>query len=188
MKLSKFFLWLFGWKIEGVIPEGEKKAVIIAAPHTSMWDFVFGRLPYFVLDVDVKYLIKSEMFVWPYGRLLRKLGGIPVDRKKSGNTVDQVARLFRESESLYVIITPEGTRALVKNWKRGFYYIAEKAGVPIALGFLDYKKKTGGIGKMLYPSGDFKKDLEIIEDFYKDKSAKHPEKFNLSPMYRNKEE
>lgn len=184
MSVPALILKLLGWKIEGIIPEGEKKAVIIAAPHTSMWDFIYGRLPYFVMHIKPKILIKKEMFFWPLGGLLKALGGIPINRQKSGNTVEEIARLFDKHDSLYVIITPEGTRSLVKQWKRGFYYIAEKAHVPIALGFLDYKKKTGGIGKIIQPTGNFEKDFKIIEKFYQDKTARHPEKFNLSPMYR----
>ena len=105
---------------------------------------------------------------------------MPVDRKASTNIVMQVGDMFRKTDYLYITITPEGTRSLSRNWKRGFYYIAENAKVPVGLGFLDYKNKIGGIGGILVPSGDYEADLKIIEAFYVDKQARFPEKFSLS--------
>ncbi len=182
MKLiASFILRLIGWKVTGAVPEHIKKCVIIAAPHTSNWDFVIARIVYWRLGVPVKFLIKREAFDHPLGGLVKTLGGIPVDRKKSSNLVEQVADLFNHYEVLNVIITPEGTRRLVTEWKRGFYYIALKANVPIIIGFIDYKRKVGGFGPVLYPSGNFDTDFSIIQEFYRDKTARHPEKFNLSP-------
>ncbi len=179
-------LWLMGWKIHGGIPEGEQKAVIVAAPHTSNWDFFIGRFAYFVMGVNVKFLIKKEVFKGIFGKILRSWGGIPIDRSKSQNMVEQVAALFEQEGSLYIVITPEGTRSLVDKWKKGFYYIALKAGVPIALAYMDYAKKEGGIGPTIHPGDDFEKDFKMIENFYKDKTPKYPEKFNLSPVNRKK--
>lgn len=179
--LAKFILWLMGWKIVGSIPADIKKCVILAAPHTSNLDFYIGRLAYWGLGVPVKFLIKKEAFQNPLGGLLKKFGGISVDRAKSNNLVEEVAVLFNEYDVLNVIITPEGTRRLVTNWKRGFYYIAQRAHVPIIMGFIDYKSQRAGFGPVLYPSGDFDKDFALIQDFYKTKSARHPELFNLSP-------
>lgn len=172
---------MIGWRVIGSLPPEIKKCVIIAAPHTSNWDFVIGRLAYWELGVPVKFLIKKEAFEHPLGWLVKRMGGIPVDRKKSNNLVDQVAEIFEDYSVLNVVVTPEGTRKLVESWKKGFYYIAVKAGVPIALGFVDYKKKIGGFGPVIYPTGDYEKDMIAIEAFYRDKTAKHPEKFNLSP-------
>jgi 1-acyl-sn-glycerol-3-phosphate acyltransferase len=112
------------------------------------------------------------------------VGGIPVDRKASTNIVIQVGEMFKKTDSLYITITPEGTRSLNRNWKRGFYYIAEHAKVPVAFGFLDYAKKIGGIGGMIYPTGNYEDDLKKIEAFYSDKGAMYPENFNLSPVNR----
>lgn len=179
---ANLILKLAGWKIVGKIPQDVKKCVIIAAPHTSNWDFVIGRLAYWSLGVPVKFLIKKEAFNHPLGSLVKKMGGIPVDRKKSTNLVDQVAALFQEYEILNVIVTPEGTRKLVHNWKRGYYYIALKAEVPLVLGFADYNKKEAGFGPVFHPSGDYDKDIIEIEDFYKKLTAKYPEQFNLSPV------
>lgn len=179
-QLSKLILRLWGWKVV-VNSIGElKKCVVIVAPHTSNMDFVVGRLAYFTLGLKVKFLIKKESFFFPLGILIKKMGGIPVDRGKSSNLVEDVAKIFNESEDLFLTVTPEGTRKLVTRWKKGFYYIAYKANVPIALGILDYKHKVIGIGKMLYPTGNYEEDFKIIEAFYKGGHARHPEKFNLS--------
>ncbi|GAB4314032.1 MAG: lysophospholipid acyltransferase family protein [Bacteroidales bacterium] len=179
-RLSRWILGLFGWRITQGVPPEIKKCVIVVAPHTSNWDFVIGRLAFFALGLPVRFLIKKEIFVFPLGPLLKWLGGIPVDRRKSGGMVAQVARMFDRYEQLYIIITPEGTRSLNPNWKKGFYYIALKANVPLALGVLDYREKWGGIEKILYPSGDFEKDFKEVEEVYRGRGARHPEKFNLS--------
>ncbi len=178
--LSNIILKLWGWKIFGVIPPGIKKCVILAAPHTSNYDFFIARLAYFVIGVNVKFLIKKEVFKFPFGRIFKAWGGIPIDRSKRNNMIEYVSGLFSKYDSLYIVITPEGTRSLVRKWKKGFYYIAQNAKVPIALGYIDYGKKEGGLGPLIYPSGDFEKDFKTITDFYKTKTAKHPEKFNLS--------
>ena len=112
--------------------------------------------------------------------MLDRVGGIPVDRKKSGNTVDMVAGLFDNYDRIYIAVTPEGTRKLSKDWKKGFYFIAQKAEVPILLSFIDYKTKTVGMGKPFKVSGDVDKDMELIKEFYSDKTARFPENFSLS--------
>jgi 1-acyl-sn-glycerol-3-phosphate acyltransferase len=182
--ISRFILWFLGWKINGVVPPGVDKAIVIVAPHTSNWDFVMGRMAYFAMGIKVTFLIKKEVFFWPAGPIIRAMGGESVDRSKSNNMVDQIAQQFEQHKKKYIVITPEGTRSLVKNWKRGFYFIALKAQVPITLGFLDYRKKEGGIGPSFRPCGDYDKDLKMIEAFYANKTARHPERFNLSKMYQ----
>jgi 1-acyl-sn-glycerol-3-phosphate acyltransferase len=178
--LSKLGLWLLGWKIDGYIPEGLKKAVIVVVPHTSNWDFILGRMVMNVLRSKAKFLIKEESFFFPLGMILKGLGAIPVARGRSGNMINQVAGYFNEAESLFVIITPEGTRKPTKRWKKGFYYIAQRANVPLILGVMDYKNKKGGVGEVFYPTGDMDKDLDYIYAFYRTHgSAKHPEKFVL---------
>jgi len=185
-KFAKFILKLFGWKVVSVIPPDCKKFVTLMAPHTSNWDFPIGWFGYMSIGLDSKYLIKKEAFKFPLGKLVSAMGGMPVDRKASTNVVLQVGEMFKKVDSLVITIAPEGTRSLNRNWKRGFYYIALHAQVPIALGFLDHKTKTGGIGKMFTPTGDYDADLKEIEAFYYDKEARYPEKFNLSPQNRNK--
>jgi len=182
--LLKSFTWLvirlFGWKVTGEYPHDLKKCVVISAPHTSMWDFIFGWLGLRSLGVRSRFMIKKEIFFFPLGLIVRLMGAIPVDRGQRNNMVDFVADLFTKYDDLAFVITPEGTRKPNHRWKKGFYFIAMKAKVPIVLGYLDYAKKEGGIGIIIEPSGDFDKDFKIIEDFYRDKTAKHPEKFSLS--------
>jgi 1-acyl-sn-glycerol-3-phosphate acyltransferase len=182
--LASILLKIMGWRVTHPMPEGIDKAVIIMAPHTSNWDFVFGRLGFASQSIKVKIIIKKESFFFPLGILLRWLGAIPVDRGFSAGTIKNVTQIMGNADKFYLLITPEGTRKLVKNWKKGFYFIAQQAKVPIIMGFLNYKTKTGGLGPVLYPSGDYEADMKIIEDFYSDKQAMHPEKFNLSPQNR----
>jgi len=174
--MSDFLLNIMGWEITNEIPDNIKKAVIIVAPHTSLWDTAMGKLGFWHMEVDSKLLIKSEAFRWPYGGLLRKIGGMPVNRSKSTKLTETVAKMFDEHDSLFITMTPEGTRKLVKEWKRGFYYIALSAKVPIVLGVLDYKNKTGGMRKLFYPTGNFEKDIIEIKTFYKDIEGKNPER------------
>jgi 1-acyl-sn-glycerol-3-phosphate acyltransferase len=178
--LSHFILRLFGWRTSAVLPENIVKAVLIVAPHTSYWDFVIGRMTFWSSKIKIRVLIKKEVFVFPLGWFLRKLGGVPVARGQKNNLVEQAAGIFHKSRTMVLVITPEGTRRKVHHWKKGFYYIAMEAKVPIALGFIDYSTKTGGIGPLLYPSGNYEKDMEVILDFYRDKKGRYPEKFNLS--------
>lgn len=170
------FLWkLAGWKLQGVVPSDIKKAVIIAAPHTSNWDFYYGKLAFYLMKVPVKILIKKELFFWPMGALLRVLGGMPVDRKKGGNLVEALTTMFEEQDELILLFTPEGTRNQVKDWKKGFYNVAVKANVPILLGFMNYRDKIGGVGGVFYPTGNAKEDIAEIMRFYYDKPGKYPE-------------
>ena len=176
---SRLMLRMMGWKITSVIPPGTKKCVIAVAPHTSYMDFVIGRLAYWVLGVKASFLIKKEAFRFPFKRLLLHMGGVPVDRGRSSKMVDQVVEKFKKSESLFIVITPEGTRKPVKNWKKGFYYIANQAQVPIALGYLDYAKKEGGVGKVVFPNGDMENQMKEIKEFYRGMTPRFPERFYL---------
>jgi 1-acyl-sn-glycerol-3-phosphate acyltransferase len=176
---ARLMLMLMGWKITSVIPPDTKKCVIAVAPHTSYWDFVIGRLAYWVLGVKASFLIKKEVFRFPFKRLLLHMGGLPVDRGRSSRMVDQVVEQFKISESLFIVITPEGTRKPVKQWKKGFYYIASQAKVPIALGYLDYAKKEGGVGKVIIPNGDIEGQMKEIKEFYRGMIPRYPEKFYL---------
>jgi len=179
-------LRLFGWNTNGTLPDGVEKAVVVSAPHTSYWDFVVGWFTFSAIRVNIRFLIKKELFFFPLGWLREKLGGLPVNRGRyKSNMVTQVVRMFREHDSLVVVITPEGTRTRVDHWKKGFYLIALEAGVPLALSYIDYGHKTGGIGPVFHPSGDYEKDMVFIQDFYRDKTACHPEWFNLSKKDRS---
>lgn len=174
-----------GWNVMGEVPTGIKKAIVIAAPHTSAMDFVYGRCGFAMLGVSkVKLIVKKEMFRFPMGIAMRAFGAIPVDRGKGINMIGQATKMFNESDHLFLMITPEGTRKYTEHWKKGFYQIAQKANVPIIIGFLDYGKKECGFASILYPSGDFEKDFKTITDFYKTKTARYPKDFNLSEMYQ----
>lgn len=180
--LSKLILKLAGWKIASNFHDEIKRCVLVVAPHTSNWDFIVGRLVFNVLKLNVHFLIKKEAFVFPLGYFLKKWGGIPVERSKKSNLVKQVAKQFEGKQEMVVVITPEGTRSPVKNWKKGFYHIAAQANVPIVLGYLDYKKKEVGLGTIIYPGNHFEDHAAEIKAFYADKTAKHPENFNLQAI------
>ena len=127
----------------------------------------------------IKFLIKKEFFKFGLGWFLRKIGGIPVDRSKGNNMVAKTAVVFHQYDELNIVITPEGTRKRVEKWKRGFYYIAELAKVPVVLGFIDFKTKTCGYGPSFIPSGDFEKDWPVLEEFYRGMQGKKKGCFNL---------
>lgn len=169
--------WLaaFGWRVEGGPPDVEK-AVVVAAPHTSNWDFPFTMAVAFALDLDISWLGKHTLFEPPFGPFFRWMGGIPVDRRGRNDLVSQVADVLRRSDRLLVIVPPEGTRSRTARWKTGFYYIATTAEVPIVLGFLDFEKKRGGLGQVLHPTGDIAADMKTIADFYRDVKGKHPDR------------
>ena len=177
--LANIWLKLNGWKIEGGIPDELKKCVLVAAPHTSNWDFPYAMAGLYEMNIDVKFLAKRSLFKFPLGLLLFPMGGIPVDRSKSHNMVDRMVQMFKERERLVLLIPAEGTRDKVKEWKSGFYHTAIGANVPIALGFLDYKRKVAGITKFFYPTGDFQVDLQEIKAFYAGITAKYPEKASV---------
>jgi 1-acyl-sn-glycerol-3-phosphate acyltransferase len=178
--ISKILFKAFGWKLTDPIPDGITRCVMVIAPHTSLWDFVIGRLAFNLLGIRVRFMIKKEFFWFPLGPLLKLMGGIPVNRKKPTAAVLDVVNLFKKKEELVVAITPEGTRSLVNVWKKGYYKIAQTANVPMVLGYIDYSKKVCGIGPAIYPSGNYQADLRNIEEFYRGVQARHPEKFNLS--------
>lgn len=187
--IARLIMFLLGWKVEKNLPEGVNRCVMIAAPHTSNWDFPIARSAFSILKIPVKYTIKDSWFKFPFNLIFGPLGGIPINRapRKKGeerpSTVDAMAALFENRDSLAVMVTPEGTRSYREEWKSGFYHVAKKAGVPIGLGYLDYEKKIAGVGKMVYPSDDIDADMKIIMDFYKDVSPKHPENFSLDQRY-----
>jgi len=181
----KFLGWVFqkkGWRLGANIPPEIKKCVVIAAPHTSNWDFVFAMGALHLFGVPVKYLAKKELFKGPLKWVLESTGGIPIDRSKSTGMVDAAIKEFEREPELVLMIAGEGTRGKVEKWKSGFYHVALGAQVPLMLAYLDYAKKEAGFGKPIYLSGDKEKDAALIRDFYKDISAKHPELFSLDAI------
>ena len=158
------FRWR-GWQLEGALPDA-KKYVIIGAPHSSNWDFPVALGLAFCYRVKIFWLGKNTLFRWPFGGLMRWLGGIPVNRAANQNLVAQAVTAMQSSDELILAIPPEGTRKQVRQWKTGFYFIAHESGTPIVLAFLDLKNKRGGFGPTLTPSGNLEKDMETIKAFY----------------------
>jgi 1-acyl-sn-glycerol-3-phosphate acyltransferase len=176
---SKGYLRFFGWKVEGAVPD-IPKMVMIAAPHTSNWDFPITMFLSLALDRKVYWMGKKSLFKKPFGSIMRWFGGIAVDRSQANNAVAQMVDVYDSSDELIVIIPPEGTRGHVSYWKTGFYHIAHGANVPIVLGFVDYGRKAGGIGPTIYPTGDLESDMFAIQSFYATVTAKYPDKSSVA--------
>ena len=174
-RFSVFMFTINGWTAVQENPP-PRKAVIIAAPHTSNWDFLyyFGLLN--KLKISSYWIGKNTLFKWPWGDMMRRLGGVPVDRFKSHNMVDAMVREFERRDDFLLTIPPEGTRSGGKQWRTGFYYIALQAKVPLIIGLMDYRKKSGGLGPSFMPSGDYRADMQILSDFYHSVTPKYPEK------------
>lgn len=187
--LARLIFFLFGWKLDDHLKADFKRCVMIAAPHTSNWDFVFARAAFALMNIPIRYTLKKEWTKFPYGIFMNPLGAIAIDRspRKPGeerlSMTEAMIDLFNKNKELVVLVTPEGTRKLRTKWKTGFYHVAIGAKVPIALGYLDYKNKIAGVGKILYPSGNMQKDMKEIMAFYKDIPPKHPELFSVDVEY-----
>ncbi len=177
--LVKTILKLRGWQLN-VNPPQEKKFILIAAPHTSNWDFPLALLCFWTLDLKIYWVAKIQMFRGPLHYLFTVLGGIPVDRNASSGFINQIAEKIKCADEMVIAIAPEGTRSKTKYWKSGFYHIASAAKIPICLGYIDYANKTLGFKQIMYPSGDIKTDMTIIADFYQKIKGKHPQ--NQGPV------
>ena len=173
---ARTFLKLAGWRPEGTRPPAARY-VLIAAPHTSNWDLAFLLAFAVLFDVRVSWMGKHVLFKPPHGWLMRRLGGIPIERERRGDMVEQMARAFAETDRLALVVPAEGTRRYVPYWKSGFYHIARRANVPIVLGYLDYRRRRGGFGPALLPSGDVPRDMDAIRAFYADKVGRFPDAF-----------
>jgi 1-acyl-sn-glycerol-3-phosphate acyltransferase len=187
--LARIFFSVTGWTCKNLMPPDLKQCVMIAAPHTSNWDFLYTRLAFLLMGIHVRITTKDSYMRFPVGPFARRLGCIGIDRspKKAGEArpsmVQVMADLFKKHDDLVMLVTPEGTRSLQTKWKTGFYHVAVLAGVPVALGYLDYQKKEAGVAKLVYPTGDMKKDLREIMAFYKTIAAHTPEKFSIDLDY-----
>jgi 1-acyl-sn-glycerol-3-phosphate acyltransferase len=172
--LSKLYLHIGGWQVVGQLPD-IPKFVVVGAPHTSNWDFVMFLALAFILKGDLRYMGKKEIFRWPVAGFFRWCGGVPVDRSKHHGLVDQTVQAIKEAEGFQLVITPEGTRSKVGKWKRGFYYIAQKADIPVVAGYVDSCTKTCGIGPTFTLTDDMDADIKCIQAFFKDKVGINPE-------------
>lgn len=174
-----FFRWM-GWTAEVTVPARDK-CLLCVAPHTSNKDFLIGELYISAIGRKAGFLMKKEWFAGPLGWLMRSLGGIPVERLRHTSMTDRIAKAAREADYFNLAVTPEGTRKRVTEWKRGFYFIALKAEIPIQLFALDARHKRVVCTQEIIPSGDVEKDMKQIMAYYRnfENCAFHPERFAL---------
>jgi 1-acyl-sn-glycerol-3-phosphate acyltransferase len=169
------YLKISGWKISDQYPYHLKKFVLIAAPHTSAYDFFLALAVRSYLRIyDIRYLGKEELFKGPFGFIFRKTGGIPVDRFNKNAMVDQVVDLFNQNEKFVIGLSPEGTRKRVERLRTGFYHIAKKANVPIVMAGMDFKNKKITIAPPFYPTDDIDADMKFIINYFADLQGKIP--------------
>jgi len=171
--LSRIIFWITSWEAIGTF-EYPKKCIVIAAPHTSNWDFIIGRCYGYIGRIKINYLIKSSFFVPVLGNLFKWNGGIPVYRDSNNDLVDQIVKRFNSSDTFRLGIAPEGTRSRVNKWKTGFYHIAFKAQVPILLVAMDFKNKKIGVINSLITTGDIDIDMAFIQNQFKDIEGRIP--------------
>lgn len=167
---------VLGWKKE-ITVEHPDKYIICLAPHTSNWDFVIGQLYARAEGFTINYLMKKEWFFWPLGPIFRKTGGIPVFRQKKTSMTDSLAETALREKYFKLCITPEGTRSRNADWKKGFYFVALKADLPILLYGVDYEKKLIQCTRVIRPSGDVDKEMQEIKQYFVGFKGKHPELF-----------
>jgi len=191
------FIWIFkllfrwnGWKVDPNMPDLGKQSVILAAPHTSNWDFIYALATMAILKVPIRFTIKKEWMKWPFKRFMTRFGAVTVDRspkqpgEKRLSTVEAMANLYQEYEHLAIIVTPEGTRKRSEHWKTGFYYVAKAANVPIVMAYLDYPNKIAGIGNIILPTDDMEADMKYIMSYYNvPEKARFPEYFSIDTRY-----
>jgi 1-acyl-sn-glycerol-3-phosphate acyltransferase len=171
---ARLFLGALGWRKEGELPN-VPKFVMIAAPHTSNWDMPIMLALGFLLHAKLFWMTKESVFRGPFGVFLKWLGGIPIDRSKANGVVGQCIEMFGKHDKLVLAVPPEGTRKKVRAWKTGFYHIAVGANVPIALGYLDYGRRRGGVNRLFQPTGNYDTDIVEIQAFYANITPKYPE-------------
>lgn len=188
-RLAHFLFRYNGWRFDsnGVDVKELGKCVLIAAPHTSNWDLIYGLAAFNMLGLEVRFTIKKEWVSFPFKTLFESAGAIGIDRQKArhgdDNMVQVMARLFDEHERLAIAVVPEGTRSLRKRWRIGFYHVALEAGVPLALGYLDYENKVAGVAKVVHLTGDIHQDLGQVMEYYQHSKPCYPEKFSPDLRY-----
>jgi 1-acyl-sn-glycerol-3-phosphate acyltransferase len=170
-RLARLVFRSAGWRMVGEVP---RTGILVGAPHTSNWDFLIMLLVMWQGGMPPRVLVKRELFRGPLGALLRRLGGIPVDRRNPAGFVGEIADAARAHEDFLLIIAAEGTRKKAAHWKSGFYRIAQQAGLPLVLGFIDGPTKTAGFGPTFAPSGDVRADMDRIREFFADKHGVRP--------------
>ena len=175
--ISRFILWLLGWKITGRYPYERSHIIIAVAPHTSTWDFPLGILVRSAKKIKANFMGKSSLFKPPFGWLFRRLGGIPVDRSKSHNMVAGTVEAFKREPHVHLVIAPEGTRKKVDKFKSGFYHISRLTGAPICLCKFDFEHKEVFFDpELFYPGADEQADMTFLWNYFKDVKGANPEK------------
>lgn len=164
--LGRTVLRLGGWRVVGPIPD-LSKAVLIVAPHSSNWDGFWGMAVKIALGLEVRVLGKTQLFWWPLGPLLRRLGAIPVDRSSPQGTIEQAIAIIRDFDRIWFTLTPEGTRKRVDKWKTGFWKIARNADVPIVMAYFNYPDKTVGIHHVFHTTDNLQQDMAYIREWYR---------------------
>ncbi len=164
--LGRSALRLGGWRIVGPIPD-LSKAVLVVAPHSSNWDGIWGMAAKIALGLEVRVLGKTQLFWWPLGPLLRKLGAIPVNRSSPRGTVEQAVAIIRDFDRIWFALTPEGTRKPVQTWKTGFWKIARAANVPIVMAYFHYPEKIIGIAHVFETTDSLEQDMASIREWYR---------------------
>ena len=170
--IGRTVLWLGGWRIAGAFP-AYPRLMILAAPHSSGWDAVWGLAAKLGLGLDIKFMAKAELFVGPLGWLLTWLGGIPTNRSAPGGLVGEMTRTMAESETLWLVVAPEGTRKRVERWKSGFWRIARPSDVPVVCAYFHYPDRTIGVGEVFQLSDDMPTDIARIRAWYRPWVGKH---------------
>jgi len=178
-KTYHLILRVLGYKVDLVNIPKIKKYVLVFAPHTSMLDFVIGWMALKSMGVSTLFLIKNEAFFWPFGSMLKKLGGVPVNRKNASHFYLYAAEIIAERENVALLIAPEGTRKRNPKWKKGFYYIAKEADIPVMLGYLDYRSRRGGIGPEFPLTDNPDHDIVEIKKYYYGMYGRHRGCFDL---------
>ena len=188
--LSRALFKAQGWKLQGEHLSKHRRAVVIGAPHTSNWDMVCTLAAFDMLGLPLRFTIKRSWMRFPWRLIIEPAGGIKIDRRPREKTgerpsmVEAMIQLFEENpDELALVVTPEGTRSRTERWHSGFYWVAVGAEVPILLGYVDYAKKEAGVGKVLFPSGDFEADMREITAFYETVTPLHPELFSVDKRF-----
>lgn len=177
--MAGWVLKMLGWHIINELPD-DKKYILIVAPHTSNWDFVYGVLAKWAVGLKVNFLGKDTLFKGPLAWWFRALGGIPVKRDKKRNMVEQMVEQFKQRDKLILTMSPEGTRSYLNYWKSGFYHIACGAHVPIVMATLNFAEKEIKLGGRFMPEGDAVKDMDKVRAFYAEIKGKKPQ--NQGPI------
>jgi len=176
--LSLAFLRATGWRVEGSLAADTPKCVLIAAPHTSNWDLPYTLMVGLSLRLNIYWMGKESIFRFPFGALMRWLGGIPVDRSRNNSLVSaSAAAIVAADGPVQLVVPPEGTRGKTRHWKTGFYFIALEAQVPIIMAYMDYHQKVSGLGPVFTPSGDVEADMAVIKQFYGGVKGRNADQF-----------